>query len=280
MMKLLTVALILASSMVGRHDPGACLVTGSVSAADGDRARAACDVARARFQDLFGVAAPALEIVLREQPGYRVSDVGAGARVYWPTSAALGGSARTGSDPARPAQEQWREVLPHEAMHALLAAHFFGAGDDLSAPYGTPLPDWFEEGVAIWAESDLYRGVRMAQARRLEPRFRVLPEILAGAHPAASNPALLAARDGAALPADDAAVWAFYPQSLAVLGFVYDAGGTSAIQALAARLLGESRDTDTLAGLPGLPATADEVIAAWEAWLPASGRSGAVVGRP
>lgn len=278
MLELLAAALLLAQP-VPTVAP-ACLVSGVVSDADAALARTACDVARGRFQELFGVAAPELEIVLREQPGYRVSDVGAGARVYWPTSATLGASAGTGSAPERPPAEQWREVLPHEAMHALVAAHFFAAGKDYSAAYGTPLPDWFEEAVAIWAETDVYRGVRMSQARRLAPRFQVLPDILAGAHPAAANPALLGARDGAALPADDAALWAFYPQSFAVLGFVYDAGGPAAVQALAARLLEGRRDGAVLAGLPGLPENPAEVIAAWQEWLPRSGESQAVAGRP
>jgi hypothetical protein len=166
---------------------------------------------------------------------------------------------------------QWRDVLPHEAMHAMVAAHFFAAGDDLSAAYGTPLPDWFEEAVAIWAEPESQRGLRLAQARNLPPELRVLSGILATPHPAADNPALLAARDGAALPRWDRALWAFYPQAIAVLRFVHDAGGAAAVQVLAARLLaGHASDATVLAGLPGMPAEAAEVILAWERWLPAS----------
>ena len=267
----LITALLLASSAPNLLQSESCAVSGEVSAVDGARAREACQTARARFSELFGVVAPRLEIVLRSHPGYRVSDVGQGARVYWPTSVAL---MPTGVDAPigdLHVASQWRDVLPHEAMHAMVAAHFFAAGDDLSAAYGTPLPDWFEEAVAIWAEPESQRGLRLAQARNLPPELRVLSGILATPHPAADNPALLAARDGAALPRWDRALWAFYPQAIAVLRFVHDAGGAAAVQVLAARLLaGHASDATVLAGLPGMPAEPADVIVAWERWLPAS----------
>lgn len=248
-----------------------CTVSGTAAEGDVVRARTACETARARFADLFGTPAPALEIVLWDRAGYRVSDVGEGARVYWPSSAALQRSPATGraADPAL----QWREVLPHEAMHALLAAEFFEPGDHREAAYGTPLPDWFEEAVAIWAESAAHRRQRVAQARNLPAELRALSTILTGEHPAARNKRLLAARDGAALPDDDLALWAFYPQAIAVLTFVHDAGGAAAVRALAERLLLRHPDSDVLAGLPGLPAAPDELEMVWARWLPRSAES-------
>lgn len=281
MSPLVFAAVLLANPMAARDSTAQCTITGTAPDADGALALAACAVARERFHELFGLTAPPLEIVLRPQPGYRVSDVGQGARVYWPTSAAiratLGGAGQAGVGAGQAAvrvAQQWREVLPHEAMHALVAAHFFTSADDLSAPYGTPLPDWFEEGTAIWAEPVASRNTRLAQARRLAPEFQALPAILAGEHPAARNRALLEARDGAALPREDRALWAFYPQSVAALSFVFEAGGAPAVLALAERLRKGAAASAALVGLPGLPADSAAVVAAWERWLPGSGRSG------
>lgn len=260
----LLAALLSAGAAQLPNDPGPCTVGGNAIAADALRARHACGIARTRFAALFGVDAPALEIVLWDRPGYRVSDVGPAARVYWPTSAAAA---------AQPVEAHWRDVLPHEAMHALVATHFFADGEELEAAYGTPLPDWFEEAAAIWAEPVANRRQRIAQARNLPAAFLALDGILTTPHPAARNPALLAARDGAALPANDAALWAFYPQAIAVLSFVHDAGGPPAVRRLVARLRATPTSVDVLAGLPGLPANAAEIATAWEKWLAASATS-------
>jgi len=261
---------------------GSCRVSGPGTAApDAPRARAACETARARFAELFGEPVPGVRVVLREQFGYRTGVQGGWAVIYWPTDAAMRRVVRPVSAAGTYADAQWREVLPHEIAHALLAARFYG-DDDAPMPrggYGTPLPDWLDEGVAIWAEPLKSREKRLAQARALPAARLDLQTILSSPHPGAGNAAALAMRDGAPPPRDEA-LHAFYPQSIAVLGFVFDAGGRAAVVELARRLVRDPDHTAPLAGLPGLPADPAALQAAWEEWLASGARVEVNAARP
>lgn len=238
--------------------------------ADERRARAACEAARARFTELFGEPAPAARVVLRPRIGYRVATQGRLAVAFWPTTKVLEEQFGGGDAATARVEDQWRNVLPHEITHALLAAHFFGdEREPRRAGYGTPFPDWFDEGAAIWAESGDNREVRLEDFRNLPEEWKDLRGILAMPHPAVGNAAAFAARDGGPIPRDRA-LWAFYPQSFAVVSFVYEAGGQAAVRELARRLVEDPADLEALAGLPGLPETMDEVVAAWDAWRAAS----------
>jgi hypothetical protein len=237
-----------------------CGVSGSAATlADVDRARHACNVARQRFHHLFGVAAPTALIVLHEEPGYEVALAGHTGVVFWPNSIAL--AARPG------AEAHWAEVLPHEIMHALAMAHFYADADVTShGGYGTPLPDWFEEGVAIWAEPLESQHGRLRQARRLPPEQRELDAILEGVHPTAGNALLMAPVPGTRTPTD-AALQAFYPQAIAVVAFVHQLGGAPAMLDLGNRLRANPSATDPLLGLSGLPATREALLEDWDRWM-------------
>jgi hypothetical protein len=241
----------------------ACSTGGSaVEPADAVRAISACERARTRFGELFGVVAPRAHVQLHDAPGYEVGLVQDAGVVFWPNSGALPAGA-----PAPWVARQWEEVLVHELMHALTMAHFFAGGDAVDeAGYGTPLPDWFEEGIAIWGEPEQSRRGRLQQARSLpEPRLE-LAAILSGRHPVAGNPTLMASEPGAAVPRDEA-LRAFYPQSIAVVAYVHERGGAPAVRELGRRLLADPDDAHALAGLPGLPAEMAGVAAEWRAWL-------------
>ncbi len=233
--------------------------------ADVKRALAACDAARERFAGLFGDPVPEVRVVLWDRPRYRAGVQRGRALLFWPSSHAM--AART---PHGVAEEhvaaQWREVLPHELAHVLLAARFFGDGQG-AAPsgYGTPLPDWLDEAVAIWAEPPASRRARVERALALPDEWLDLPTILASPHPATGKAAAYIARDGSAASPDQA-LWAFYQQSIAVLTFVYEMGGKEAVLELVRRLMDAPDDTHALAGLPGLPQDFDGVLAAWDAW--------------
>lgn len=244
--------------------PGPCEVTGDTSSED-DVALAitACESARARFGELFGEPVPNVRIQLTRDSGYRIGTEEAGAAVLWPTSEAM-----------RPAEDdhvalQWREVLPHEASHALLTARFFADVEIAEDDYGTPLPDWLDEGVAIWAEPEESRAERIAQARGLPAHRRGLEDILTAPHPAMANAAAWRMRDGAAPPSDDEALWAFYPQSIAVLAFVLETGGPEALRGFVERALERPSEVgvSALVGLPGMGEDEAGVVAAWEEWL-------------
>lgn len=260
---LLAGLLTLHPSVTGPATPG-CTAGGSdAAAADVERALAACRTARARFGELFGDSVPAVHIVLHEDSGYEVASAGSTGIVFWPSTRAL--SAAHGATGA--AHAQWREVLPHEVMHALTMAAFYrGGGAGGHGGYGTPLPDWFEEGIAIWGEPEESRLGRIRQARRLPAARQDLAGILAAAHPVAGNATLMAPVPGAPAPRDES-LRAFYPQSIAVLSFVLDAGGTAAIRELAVRLVADPGDGAALVGLPGLPPDRGGLEAEWRRWL-------------
>ncbi len=255
-----------ASPAVATSEP-ACEIAGD-AASPGDRRRAleACEAARERFGELFGAPVPGVRIHLEARGGYRTGVSNGRAIVVWPTTRAMAGRLSGPNDAvAAHIAEQWRDVLPHEIAHVLLAARFF-EGVPRATGYGTPFPDWFDEGVAIWAESQAQREARLAQARALPDELRALTGILASAHPAASDASILQIRDGAAIP-DDQALWTYYPRSIAVVAFVYETGGQAAMLALAERMLAEPDAPVSLAGLPGLPNTPATVAALWEDWL-------------
>ena len=95
------------------------------------------------------------------------------------------------------------------------------------------------------------------------------------AHPGADNPAVMAMRDGAPPPSNEALA-AFYPRSLALLGFVYDLGGGEAVQRLVGSLLEDAAaGPSALQWLPGLPEDPATVRSAWKSWLAGSARSAA-----
>jgi hypothetical protein len=241
---------------------GECSVSGSAGhRADEARALAACAWARARFSELFGEAAPRAHVTLHAAPQYEVALVDDTGVVFWPNSAMLAGASQSWQE------RQWSDVLPHELMHALTMAYFF-AGENAVDPvgYGTPLPDWFEEGIAIWGEPESSRKGRLAQARLLPAERLNLTRILGGRHPVAADPGILASVPGASVPHSDE-LRTFYPQSIAVVAYVHARGGTEAMRELGRRLHAAPARRDVLAGLPGLPETLSEIEADWQKWL-------------
>jgi hypothetical protein len=244
-----------------------CVIDGrDVTAEDADRALRACVAARGRFVELMGEPVPQVLVMVEERAGYRVGILEGHAVVLWPSSHAM--ARQVGEGPAADAHiaSQWRDVLRHEIAHALTAAHFFPEGEFESTGYGTPLPDWFEEGVAIWAEPRASRESRLAAARALPDDRLDLRSILTMRHPAAGNAAAIAVRDGAAAPLDTS-LWDFYQQSIAVLAFVHGLGGAAAVRELATRLTTEPGDPAAAVGLAGLPGTFEALEAAWWEWL-------------
>lgn len=240
------------------------------------RASTACQTARTRFAELFGDPVPTVRIILWEEAHYRMGVLRGEAATFWPSSQAM--TPRTDDKAAAEnhVAAQWREVLPHEISHLLLAVRLFP--DRAATPaggYGTPLPDWLDEAVAIWAEPLESRQRRVEQARELPAELRDLRTILTTPHPATGQSAAYISRDGTARPADFT-LWAFYPQAISVLTFVHEHGGTAATRELARRLVGDPGvpvapadplDPQVLAGLPGLPADFEGVEAAWNEWI-------------
>jgi hypothetical protein len=262
-------ALVLRTLLSAAAPAESCEVSGATaSVADVSRAARACEVARERFGALLGSQVPDVSVILWEEGGYRTGVRGRRAVIYWPTGRALATAA--GENPSGPyGADPWQEVLPHEIAHVLLAARFFGSGPDVSerGGYGTPFPDWLDEAVAIWVEPAQSRAARLREARALPRARRDLAVIMHAKHPAAGDSAVLAMRDGALPPQDDALA-AFYPQAIALLGFVFDRGGRAAVQELAERFRsGADGGPRVLLDLPGLPSELPGLERSWRRWL-------------
>lgn len=263
-------------SAVQAGDAGECVVSTESgvppSSTDERHSLAACHAARASFAELFGEPVPGVRIILWEEPHYRMGLLRGEAAIFWPTGEAMTPRRVDPIVAEMHVEKQWREVLPHEIAHLLLAVQFFR--DDRTDPgdgYGTPLPDWLDEAVAIWAEPPESRRRRIEQARELPDEYRDLRSILTRPHPAAGRTAGYVTRDGTARPADFD-LWAFYPQSIAVLAFIHEHGGTEATTELVRRLLAAPDDLLPLAGLPGLPEDFEAVQALWKEWITGGAR--------
>ena len=295
------------SSTPGGTD--ACAITGDVSRADRALAQSACSRARQRFATILADP-PSGTVAVSESEGFTGYTVGDRWTLVWPTSARLAAGIGRGSDAAetrRFVEEQWREVLPHELGHVMFGAWLYSPGRDLAAEYGTYMPDWVDEAVAISMEPDTIRRERLAQARAFSPRPAV-SEVLAFRHPLrgrtneAFSTRVLSSppcegpcnrerpgdtrtiteriyRDGRVtvdtayaageqrLDADPLA--RFYVLSYALWSYVEARGGRDAIATLVARLRRDPRNTGAIVGLPGLARTMSELEADWRAWLAA-----------
>lgn len=244
------------------------------SSTDEQHAIAACDVARARFAELFGGPVSGVRIILWDEPHYRMGLLGGEAAIFWPTGEVMTPRRADPITAELHVEKQWREVLPHEIAHLLLAVQFFRDIPSTPGPgYGTPFPDWLDEAVAIWAEPEESRQRRIEQARELPAEYLDLRSILTRPHPATGNSAAYIARDGTARPADYT-LWAFYPQAIAVLAFIHEHGGTPATMELVRRLQADPDDLLPLTGLPGLPEDFEAVESLWEEWLARGTRGG------
>ena len=148
--------------------PDPCLVTGGAPRGDVARARAACAQARDRFAAILGEA-PAGTIALSATQGLSTFTEGGRWTLTWPMSARLTagmpGAAGSGSESTRFLDEQWQEVLPHELGHIMLGAFLYSPGRTLTGEYGTYMPDWVDEAVAISMEPERTRADRLAQVR-------------------------------------------------------------------------------------------------------------------
>jgi len=285
-----------------------CSIAGDLARDDAARARRACTEARERFARILGNPPPGT-ITLSGRGGFSGYTEAGRWALTWPTSARMA----AGTGPASTAasrkfvDEQWIEVLPHEIGHVMLGAWLYSPGRVLTGDYGTYMPDWIDEAVAISMEPDSIRQTRLAQARMFAP-LPTLGEVLAFRHPLRGNAdEAFSTRVIASPPCDgpcdrerptdtrtitervfrdgrvtvDTAYAAgeqrldadplarFYILSYAVWAYVEDRGGRDAIALLMSRLRRNPRDPAVLVGLPGLPPTSLAIDAGWRAWLAA-----------
>jgi hypothetical protein len=306
----LLLALTTASCGLRRGEPRDCVVAGRGPSSDFELARKACARVELRFAELFGDRAPTGGILLSRDPGI-ASEAGYGKwHLRWPVTVRLREAARSLGKTDPSVIDEWETTLPHEIGHVMVAAYFYPNTLPVAeGEYGTPLPDWFDEAVAVWMEPPAMRRERLAQGRAMLTHA-TLAQILRQRHPYADL------ADGAyqtrivlngpcrrlcgsrARPADtqrivsrvfrDGRVEAettyfagdslsrdepearFYAHSFAILQYVVDRGGRPAVHALSGRLRQHQFDPSVLIGLPGIPADSAALERDWHSWLTGS----------
>jgi hypothetical protein len=304
---LAVVVFALGACALPKRGPDPCVITGDAPRGDLARARSACSQARQRFTAILGDA-PIGTIQLSATQGLSTFTEGGRWTLTWPMSSRLvAGMPAVGDGEAghRFLDEQWQEVLPHELGHIMLGAFLYSPGRVLGGEYGTYMPDWVDEAVAISMEPQSTRADRLAQARGFATRPQ-LAEVLAFRHPfsgsriEAFSTRILSSppcdgpcarerpgdtrlitervfRDGRvtidtvyvsgerALETDPLA--RFYILSYALWAYVEARGGRAATDLLIERLRRNPRDVGAIVGLPGVPRTAPAVEADWRRWL-------------
>jgi hypothetical protein len=144
-----------------------------------------CRFARQRVEVILGPGLAPVTVRLEDQPGYRLDLRNDRVIFFAPTAASV---ART--DVAlSPSGSGTSPLLTegdfsHELAHALLAVWYgIDPSIDPRSMYGTALPDWFDEAVAIWAEPEVVRRHRLQDAKRWAHEPLNLAAFLAAVHP-------------------------------------------------------------------------------------------------
>jgi hypothetical protein len=157
-----------------------CKVTGP-EVRDVNDARAACERARTVFAELLGRAAPPINVELGDAWGAsRPRRWRREPELRMPTLKAYDEGRGPESNPDR-RRAEWQDFIGHEVMHVLLAR----LPDALpgAREYGTAFPDWFDEALAIAAESQPVRARRLAQAREAIDRLPRVDSLVTSKHP-------------------------------------------------------------------------------------------------
>ncbi len=279
-----------------------CRVVGAASEADVRLAILACEDAEARFKQLFRAGTEPIVILLSGD----AADLRAEWVLHWHTGDELRRFAiragLSGSEIESHVTEQWEEFLPHEIGHVLVWQYLENRrARRIAGEYATPLPDWFEEAVAIWLEPEHLKRQRMIMARIFWQELPHIKEIVHGKHPRAHDPdpatitweretvpcegscpdsamrvTVQQFPDGriavdtqyvAAYPWEVDGRDYYYPQVYSLLAYIHDVGGYEAIDTIARRLRRNPRDPNHLRNLPNLPSDLDGLDRAWRKWL-------------
>lgn len=165
-----------------------CRVQG-LPGADTTGARGACQYARSRINDLFGLPVPGVEVVIVDSAGIAGDFVKGGVQLRWgarsvtaPANHRLDGMG-TGA-PSLPAIA----VQGHEIGHLVLTAMVGDTGATRTDGYGSRLPDWLDEGVAVWSEPPHLRRHRLAGGQLLPDSAFDLRALLRWRHPSGVHP--------------------------------------------------------------------------------------------
>lgn len=266
-----------------------------------------CMYVRERYQVLFGRAAHPVTILVRDTTAMD-GEVRDGRVVFvQPGMAAM---ARARSSFARETRGEWGDaptwLLSHEIGHLLLIADTRRE----AGGYGTILPDWADEGVAIWSESEDGRKERMRRAAALDDVTLDLLTFVTLRHPSLEGPAyqhvssftsvfrcirppcpvsptgrdtfrIVSMIDAKGVTRTDTVfpedpefhtvdLTTYYAVAGTILPFLHERGGPPLINELFRRMLAGGTGAELFSELPGLPHDPADVNRAWRAFVRAS----------
>lgn len=231
-------------------------------ASAGDRAMRACAQARAALTRLL--AAPA------------------------PTGLVVVGDTAAGADALRTPADRWmlaidaseagaeREIgggrqlsalgyLTHETAHRVAVAMIYPADTTFGpdAGYGSPLPDWLDEALALLTEPAADQEARLGLLFDDRMVYALpLRRFLYMTHPALTN-----------APPGSPVRRVFYGQALAFALFLRARGGDEGIRTLVRALRTGEKQGVALTGMRGMPADGGALEQDWLVWLRARGDS-------
>jgi len=144
-----------------------------------------CMYVRERFEVLFGRPASPITIQVGDTTAV-TADVRGGRVIYRQPSMAAMSRGRTSALPGDEGilSREPATLLDHELGHMLLVAE---SGLDPEG-YGTPLPDWADEAVAVWSESEEQRAEWARAAAALDDVTLDLVAFSALEHPTVGKP--------------------------------------------------------------------------------------------
>lgn len=254
-----------------RRQAGACRVVAD-SAAAGREALDGCARAGATLARLLGQGAPA-GVVLVSAAGEPAPDSADRLRRSGERWSLALGSGEVGGELELGGGQRISAggYAGHEAAHRIATAMLFPADTMPGSPsgYGSPLPDWLDESLALLTEPELDQRARVGLLFEGE-RIYALPlrRFLYMTHPALSG-----AAPGSQLRRS------FYGQSLAFAQFVQERAGTDGLRLLVRQLQAGTTQGVALTGLPGLADDGGALEQEWLAWLRARRDARAAAGR-
>lgn len=174
-------SLIILAAVIGQGQDATCITTGDAGKSEREELTRICRETVGRVEDLLDSPVARVAIEVKEEL-YAIGMVVRNGAVAlgWPSRArwlAASDELGFGDDTAR--MGDWAdELLRHELAHFISRATIYGNPVPLAPrAYGTALPDWLEEAMAIWAEPAESRRQRID--RLLELDLDSIPELTA-----------------------------------------------------------------------------------------------------
>lgn len=207
------------------------------------------------FRKLFGVAPPFGRVTF-----LRPGRPGTGVSGQWTPPTAAPGDAQPRwtlpwYDPPRSERLTDPDLMTHEAAHLMfidfVAPKLTDAAKARKDRYASNLPDWWDEGIAVFLEREYMKSRRRAHMKQHLRKMIPLARLFTEEHPMAEE----LNRPGGARREDDMQkeqlLVVYYAQTMAVVEFLLRAGGPKLIQRVNDQLAQGKSMEAVLAELPG-----------------------------